>query len=1087
MQRAVIRGFVSLESAQFVARGLRYGFLCGVDVSKMRGRRIFRNYPTAYEASSKVSEAVAKRVAAFKTMCLGPFDLSMKQSIPFDEFAVFPMGAVKKKLEDTARPVDDHTRTLLNLATDLSQLRFGLRTHKEVAELFFKCFSMAVKDVSDAFPLIPLHPSLWPFMLFQWFAVHEGAAPTDWCLYVHLFAGFGMAGLPGVWKILFQDVLLGMARSEQHISLPVPVFVDDAAIIGEDARQVDAESAALAAFLLFLGVIMKEIKTRYAATTQLYIGLWWNSITRTVELEQSKLADYHHVFEAVASMHVMTLRDAQSIAGKMQRCALTFPPGSECVFASLYTFMRGLVLPWQKRRVSRGLKADIAWGLDMLRANLGRGYFSYDQFTWAPPAWTDASKSPRYTGGGYVLATGQYCYFRYGTSAARHPIDELEGDVVRLMVEQEGGEHWRGCLVPIYIDNKAFQLSGAKGWSKADRLNNLLKQLFKHAVHFGCIFYFFWISTHDNVLADALSRPDGLRIFLEHERLRDFVLPDAPLRAHPISGSILRLRGGGNGAKGFPFQLTVSYSRASVFVGLPDDQVARRLDEILDNRLGESSHRSVRAALGHWDTVRVRHGWARIIASDDQTRGGKLATFLTFFVDETELAYASISNYIWALRTWMKFQRQVDPAYGIVEWHDVMAAVEVITFVAAEPRKEVPGSWILGACTHADKTSFKEVQNVLVQLILLNTFSRSESPLAKSYTGAGAFDPMKNLQVQDVKVEVVAGKQCVGVRLKAIKQDARMERPEARGDGDWVWISDTEGPCGIIQWLMLFFSFFQDGRRLATSPFFVTCDTARTGMGYLYSHALADARELWARTAGVTAALAKTCGLHGLRVAGHNGTTRTLGKAISKVQGGWSSDQSQTRYDRTDLADIVRIPGAIVSSWASREVDFDFAAIQPPQVDLPRPAPEQRPSSAPVERVVEPPATRNVRVTQPYAAVNRPPSCLRLSHVASQQPVAEQPSASSSYSVGNLSTASSSASEPSQSPSSRRVRRAQGVSSTQVAQAPVAPPLPPRHAEAQRRVEESPHLSLTRPVRGARLAVQDRLPVGVSGTWRSST
>ena len=155
--------------------------------------------------------------------------------------------------------------------------------------------------------------------------------------------------------------------------------------------------------------------------------------------------------------------------------------------------MRGPVLPWQKRRVSRGLKADIAWGLDMLRANLGRGYFSYDQFTWAPPAWTDASKSPRYTGGGYVLATGQYCYFRYGTSAARHPIDELEGDVVRLMVEQEGGEHWRGCLVPIYIDNKAFQLSGPKGWSKADRLNNLLKQLFKHAVHFGCIFYFFWM------------------------------------------------------------------------------------------------------------------------------------------------------------------------------------------------------------------------------------------------------------------------------------------------------------------------------------------------------------------------------------------------------------------------------------------------------------------------------------------------------------------------------------------------------------------------------------------------------------------
>ena len=149
MQRAVIRGFVPLESAKFVARGLWHGFLCGVDVSKMRGRRVFRNYPSAYEAPAKVTEAVSKRVAAFKTMCLGPFDVSLKHAIPFEVFSVFPMGAVRKKLEDAARPVDDHTRTLLNLATDLSGLRFGLKTHKEVADLFFKFFSMSVKDVSD--------------------------------------------------------------------------------------------------------------------------------------------------------------------------------------------------------------------------------------------------------------------------------------------------------------------------------------------------------------------------------------------------------------------------------------------------------------------------------------------------------------------------------------------------------------------------------------------------------------------------------------------------------------------------------------------------------------------------------------------------------------------------------------------------------------------------------------------------------------------------------------------------------------------------------------------------------------------------
>ena len=85
----------------------------------------------------------------------------------------------------------------------------------------------------------------------------------------------------------------------------------------------------------------------------------------------------------------------------------------------------------------------------MLRANLGKGYFSYDQFRWLPPAWTDASKSPRYTGGGYVLATGQYSWWRYGTSASRKPIDELEGDVVALMVGQQAVPEWEGCVLPI--------------------------------------------------------------------------------------------------------------------------------------------------------------------------------------------------------------------------------------------------------------------------------------------------------------------------------------------------------------------------------------------------------------------------------------------------------------------------------------------------------------------------------------------------------------------------------------------------------------------------------------------------------------
>ena len=1094
MQRAVIRGYVTLSAARFVADGLRNGFRCGVDVSRMRGRRVFRNYPSAFEAADKVSEAVGKRVAAAKTLCMGSFDVSRKHQIEFDVYAVFPMGAVRKKLEDAMRPVDDHTRTLLNACTCMDGLRFSLRTHEEVSALFFRFFSMSVKDVSDAFPLVPLHPSLWPFMLFQWWGVGD-TPPDEWCLYVHLFAGFGMAGLPGVWKILFQDVLIGMARSEQHLSLPTTIFVDDLSIMGRDPVRVDREAASLAAFLLFLGVVMKEIKTRYASTLQLYIGLWWNSVTRTLELEESKREAYLAHFDSAADARVLSLRDVQSLAGRFQRASLTFPPGAACVFSSLYRFMRGLKLPWQKRRVPRSLADDMRWGAAMLRANLGRGWFSYDQFSFSPEVYTDASKSSSYTGGGYVEVTGQYSYFRYGSSAKRRPIDELEGDVVRLAAEHLGGPRWSGTIVKFHIDNQAFQRSGVKGWSAVDRLNNILKDVFRIAVYFRCIFLFQWIATADNFLADALSRADAPASFLYHPRLWATLRADARLTPHASAGSV-RLWGkgfssstDGDGPRRVPLrhELTVSYSRASIYAGLPDAASAARVDTLMDNRLSASSLRSVNAALGHWDAARAPHGWPRIIPSDDLLRGGKLAAFALYLVDQTLLGFASISNYLWALRSWMKFQRQIDPAYGIVEWSDFMDALEVATFVAAEPRLEVPGEWIDQSCRLADTASFEQVQAVLLQLFLLYTFSRSESPLPSSHSGAGAFDPLKNLQVQDVRVTMVGDVRCVEVRLKAIKQDPRMERPAARGDGDWVLMgsSDVEH-LDVVRWLQRYFSFFP-GRRDSTAPFFVEAPTSVRAL--LYKRGMDNVRRLWALVPGVGRDLARTRGLHGLRVAGHNGTSRELGKDVARAQGGWASAESQGRYDRFDLAEVARIPGAIARSWSDRGLSQPPADVVVRAAAAPRAA--EQPSAAVAPQAAVPPAVVPVR---PGPPVERSPARLGARNVRVQQPYAGgAPSGSAGPSVVEAAPPSSACSGEARSParpashisSSPRVRSCRaGAPPSRVTS---APPAPPPHAAPVHRVDtaDAP-LSLSRPVRSSRLTAVSRLEAGVPGSWTSS-
>jgi len=113
--------------------------------------------------------------------------------------------------------------------------------------------------------------------------------------------------------------------------------------------------------------------------------------------------------------------------------------------------------------------------------------------------------------------------------------------------------------------------------------------------------------------------------------------------------------------------------------------------------------------------------------------------------------------------------------------------VAVRTWVPAEPRKKVELWWIRGALRRVDRTSFVAVQATVVMLMLLFTFARSESPLALAFTGENAFNADKQMQVKDVRVV----SKVVHVRLKGIKQDPRMQRPEAAGNEDWIVIGDV--------------------------------------------------------------------------------------------------------------------------------------------------------------------------------------------------------------------------------------------------------------------------------------------------------
>ena len=95
--RAHSRGYVRTEHAEFVADGLRNGFSIGLVPGSLKGKRIFRNYPSAEAAHASVSKAVTARLLANKSIDLGSWGQARRLlDATFDDYFVFPMGAWRR-------------------------------------------------------------------------------------------------------------------------------------------------------------------------------------------------------------------------------------------------------------------------------------------------------------------------------------------------------------------------------------------------------------------------------------------------------------------------------------------------------------------------------------------------------------------------------------------------------------------------------------------------------------------------------------------------------------------------------------------------------------------------------------------------------------------------------------------------------------------------------------------------------------------------------------------------------------------------------------------------------------------------------
>jgi len=359
-------------------------------------------------------------------------------------------------------------------------------------------------------------------------------------------------------------------------------------------------------------------------------------------------------------------------------------------------------------------------------------------------------------------------------------------------------------------------------------------------------------------------------------------------------------------------QASVPYPRAILYDGLPAEYLPL-MDELMGNRLAVKSMGKVVIAFEkYWKPLTVEFGWPEIILTDDPERAGKLATFVLRMLENKKLVADSIQTYVWGLRWKMKLEHQADPVFGVMHWHDFMVSVRVRAHVPHEPRRALPMRLILAMLATVDMDEFWEVQFAFFLIILLGTFSRSECPCPKTFTGKDRWDPDKHWMVRDIAIQLVAGAYVLAIRFKAIKQDRRIERPEARGDhrlevarggaakggNDFSYIGDAPGhELSPFKWYAALMRFYT-GPRDADSSFFMAKDRTRP---YTYSAAMKDLKVMLARVSPDDTDF----GYHGVRVEGWNRASADNAE-LAEAHGGWKPGNA-SRYSRFNLGDVFNI------------------------------------------------------------------------------------------------------------------------------------------------------------------------------------
>lgn len=298
---------------QYIIDGLTYGFKLNFEgpESTLASKNSPSLYTNIHVARKKINQELSLgRIA-------GPFTHP-----PFKHFKSSPLALREKStpgkyrlLHNLSYPYDNNSVNF-NIPRQYTTVKYQNIHHAiTLIQNHAPAAFMSKSDISDAFRIIPLHPSQYHLMGFSF----------DNKFYYDRMLPMGAAPSCKIFED-FSDAIVWILHHKYHITDVVKVL-DDFIFISSDRQTSQDNITTFISLCNYIGVPIAHHKTEGPTNVITFLGIELDSLNMEARLPQDKLTNYSTNLRQMASADTITLRQLKSLTGQLSFASSVIPSG----------------------------------------------------------------------------------------------------------------------------------------------------------------------------------------------------------------------------------------------------------------------------------------------------------------------------------------------------------------------------------------------------------------------------------------------------------------------------------------------------------------------------------------------------------------------------------------------------------------------------------------------------------------------------------------------------------------------------------------------------------------------------------------